>query len=96
MKRSSLLAFIISIATTIILSFYINKITLLGAQAGGDKISNSFTLQANIDPDKAYWNIYPFSFGFALIVGIVVFIIVYLLTPKAVFKITAEKKTPKW
>jgi hypothetical protein len=82
MKRSHYLAFIISIATTIILSFYINKITLRGAQAGGDIISNSFTLQANIDPDKSYWNLYPFSFGFALIVGIVVFILVYLVNTK--------------
>ncbi len=82
MKKSPALAFIISIATTIILSIYINKITLRGAQAGGDNISKIYTMKANIDPDKAYWDMYPYSLGFALIAGIVVFIIVYLLTPK--------------
>jgi hypothetical protein len=82
MKKSPALAIIISIVSTIILSIYINKITLRGAQAGGDNISKIYTMKANLDPDKAYWDMYPTSLGFAFIAGIVVFIIVYLLTPK--------------
>ena len=82
MKKSPALALIISIATTIILSIYINKIVMRGALAGGPNISKISTLKANLNPDKAYWEMYPYSLGFSLIVGVVVFVIVYLLTPK--------------
>ena len=82
MKRSPMLALIISIAATIFLADYINKFAVKGAQIGGNNISKLGTLKALSNPDKYYWEMYPYSLGFSLIGGLVIFIIAFVLTPK--------------
>ena len=84
MKKSPTLALVLSITSTIALTFYINKVCLRGAQHGADNISKQFTMNANFNPDKAYWEMLPYSLLFASIVGILIFILVYVITPKKI------------
>ncbi len=82
MKRPITLALILAIIVTIILSMYINNLVMQGAQHGANNIDLDYTINARVNPEKAYWDNYPYSLGAGAIGGIIVFIIVYFLTPK--------------
>ncbi len=82
MKRPIAVPLILSIVVTIFLSMIINNRVLHSAQQGADNVSLRYTRNASMNPDNAFWDMYPYSLGLATIVGIIVFIIAYFLTPK--------------
>jgi ABC-type spermidine/putrescine transport system permease subunit I len=82
MKRPITGPLILSLVVTIFLSMIINNRVLHSAQQGADNVSIRYTQNARMNPDNAFWDMYPYSLGLATIVGIIVFIIAYLLTSK--------------
>ncbi len=80
MKRATT-PLIIALIVTFIAAYYINDRVCKGAQMGGEGISKQHTLQAQLDPDKFYWQMYPASLLFGSGIGLVVFIIGFFVSP---------------
>jgi ABC-type spermidine/putrescine transport system permease subunit I len=83
MKKQNITSlFLISLTLAIISSLVINKIILNGYLQGGANISRMETINARLNPDSYYWQIYPYSLVAGLVVGVLVFVIGYMLTLK--------------
>jgi ABC-type spermidine/putrescine transport system permease subunit I len=83
MKKQNITSlFLISLTIAIIASLVINKIILNGYLKGGANISKMETINARVNPDSYYWQIYPYSLVAGLVVGVLVFVVGYLITIK--------------
>jgi hypothetical protein len=76
MKKSFIRKYgLVTVVVCLILSFLINLVALQGAEKGNQDISKSSTFQSNIDPNKYYWNTYPYALLISLGLGVVIIVI---------------------
>jgi ABC-type spermidine/putrescine transport system permease subunit I len=83
MKKQNITSlFLISLTIAIIASLVINKISFDGYLRGGANISKMETINARLNPDSYYWQIYPYSLVIGFALGVLVFVVGYLITMK--------------
>jgi len=80
MKRATT-PLIIALVATLIAAYYINDRVCKGAAMGGEGINKQHTLKARLTPDDFYWEMYPASLLFGSGIGLVVFIIGFIVSP---------------
>lgn len=80
MKRA-MTPFIIALIVTFIAAYFINDRVCKNPPIGGHGISKEWALHAQLDPDWHYWQMYPLSLLFGSCVGLVVFVIGFIVSP---------------